>query len=235
SGLSRDSIVIQSIECLKSQRILNIFKNLKFNSQTVKEGNPWQEYDKKANFKLIELLDKYPKSEPGMVYQLSKHISQANLYLGNSMPIRQWDLVASTKNHLKDVLANRGANGIDGQLSTFLGWAKESDENWAIVGDLTALYDLSALWIENQIPVKNIKIVVINNHGGMIFNRMFKSEYFLNRHELDFSSWANMWEWSYVKWEQIPSGDMNISDRAVIELQPDSMQTTFFWQEWDKI
>ena len=40
--------------------------------------------------------------------------------------------------------ANRGANGIDGALSSYLGVSRDAKEAWGIFGDLTVLYDLNA-------------------------------------------------------------------------------------------
>ena len=43
------------------------------------------------------------------------------IYLGNSMPVRYWNSFAQTAIPTENVRANRGANGIDGQISGFLG------------------------------------------------------------------------------------------------------------------
>jgi glycosyltransferase involved in cell wall biosynthesis len=170
-------------------------------------------------FNLNRLFEKYPESEPALVNKLSKHLHHKNVYLGNSLPIREWDLAICQKTIPAKVFANRGANGIDGQVSTFLGWASSGVENWAILGDLTALYDLSSLWITRQLEVDNLTILVINNGGGMIFNKIFESEYFLNRHEINFSSWAKMWNWHYEKWQTIPSKPISSGFR-IIEMVP---------------
>src|SRR5690606_40538724 len=49
-----------------------------------------------------------------------------------------------------EVVATRGANGIDGQVSTFYGLAHNAPPALAVVGDLTALYDLNAPWVLNR-------------------------------------------------------------------------------------
>ena len=74
------------------------------------------------------------------------------LVLGNSLPIREWDLAATFRCARLEIGASRGLNGIDGQTSTFLGFAEATTENWAILGDLTTLYDLAAPWILPQLP-----------------------------------------------------------------------------------
>jgi 2-succinyl-5-enolpyruvyl-6-hydroxy-3-cyclohexene-1-carboxylate synthase len=193
----------------------------------------WQ-LDRKWNESRIALFHKYPQSEPGLFYFLSKHLKGASVYLGNSLPVREWDLAADYQSAPSRVVANRGANGIDGQLSTFIGWARPGVQNWCIVGDLTALYDLSAPWAASQVPEADMKIVVINNKGGMIFQRMFNKEIYLNRHGIEFESFANLWKWDYSLWRSIPEKP-ELGSRHVIEIQPDEAQTQEFWKEWDQI
>lgn len=188
--------------------------------------------DKKNRLELNLLLQKYPQSEPALFHKLSLLLGNRRIYLGNSLPVRIWDLVTGGDVVYKSVVGNRGANGIDGQVSTFLGWAKSGEDNWAIIGDLTALYDLPSLWISPQLESRNLNIVVVNNKGGMIFKRMFKKEIFLNRHNVNFSSWAKMWNWSYQEWKKVPES-LDFQEKRIIELIPDEEQTDLFWKEWD--
>lgn len=188
--------------------------------------------DEKMAMAMRELLQKYPRSEQGMIFALSRFMHGGSVYLGNSLPIRYWDSSSSHDSLPRRVAGNRGANGIDGQISTFLGWAHENDENWCLVGDLTALYDLSSLWVTSQISTPKLKIVVMNNGGGQIFQRMFKKDIFLNKHAVSFASFAKMWNWSYQEWDEIPASPQ-LSDRQIIELKPDPQQTDDFWREYE--
>jgi len=191
--------------------------------------------DKSQSRKVVALLEKYPLSEQGLIHALSKKMpSPCSLYLGNSLPIREWDACASYDLSPARTAGNRGANGIDGQLSTFMGWADPEIENWCLVGDLTAMYDLSALWATPQIDAKKMRIVVINNQGGQIFSRMYKKEIFLNRHQVSFSGWAEMWKWSYQKWQEVPA-QLALADHQVIEICPDPRQTELYWQELEEM
>lgn len=191
-----------------------------------------QQQDEKLKNQLVELFKRYPRSEPGLIHHLSKKIGEDLVYLGNSLPVREWDLAADTAHRPVNVAANRGANGIDGQISTYLGWAKEGKESWCLVGDLTALYDLSALWITPQLDPAKMRIVVINNNGGMIFKRIFNKEIYLNRHQIHFHDWAKMWGWDYQSWVDIPES-MALKDHQIIELQPSGEQTEMFWNDWE--
>ncbi len=190
--------------------------------------------DFQLHAEMIKLFQKYPRSEPAMVHGISKIIKQDLVYLGNSLPVREWDLAADFTLQPANVVANRGANGIDGQVSTYLGWAAPEKESWCLIGDLTALYDLSALWITPQLTRSKMRIVVINNNGGMIFQRIFKKEIYLNRHQVGFEEWAKMWKWAYQSWNEVPN-TLNLQDRQIIEVLPSHEQTEMFWNEWESL
>lgn len=227
TGLSRPTLNCSSLDMLGQVEFAKPHReNVKLNIE-----------DRARAETIRALLEKYPQSEQGLIYALSKHMKGGSVYLGNSLPIREWDSCSSHDAMPLRVAANRGANGIDGQLSTFLGWAHPEAENWCLVGDLTTLYDLASLWITSQIEVRKLRIVVINNGGGQIFSRMFKKEIFLNKHQISFEPWAKMWNWSYQKWHNIPA-HIEASDRQVIEICPDEKQTEQFWKEheslWEK-
>ncbi len=86
------------------------------------------------------------------------------LVVGSSMPVRDVEWWAPSR--VAPVFANRGANGIDGVVSTVLGVAA-GDKAVGLVGDVTFLHDVSAL-------VDGVEgcavLVVVDNDGGGIFN-----------------------------------------------------------------
>lgn len=214
---------------------LDLLSQVEFNSPP-RENFKLAIEDGARTEQLRALLLKYPKSEQGMIFALSKKIKGQALYLGNSLPIREWDACADDAYMPARVAGNRGANGIDGQLSTFFGWSHPDYENWCLVGDLTTMYDLSAPWVADQLETKKFRIVVINNQGGQIFSRMFKKDIFVNRHNVQFDSWAKMWRWDYQKWDQIPeSSSLSLADRQVIELIPDDGQTQALIKELSQL
>jgi len=92
----------------------------------------------------------------------------AALFIGNSMPIRDMDLFGSAAP--QRVAVNRGASGIDGLIATAAGWADGHRlPTVAVIGDVSALHDLSsfALLAQQVVP---LKLVVVNNSGGGIFS-----------------------------------------------------------------
>ncbi len=173
----------------------------------------------------------FPESEPSGLIRLSQQIpDQAQIYLGNSLPIREWNgfvtpAIAGANSSQWKFFENRGANGIDGQLSTFFGCATDDCENWGIFGDLTTLYDLSAPWALRYLTGKVLRIGVINNSGGRIFERMFESPRFITQHEMGFADWAKLWSMEYAGVDRPLSSPV-----SVIEVTPDPEQTRRFWK-----
>jgi 2-succinyl-5-enolpyruvyl-6-hydroxy-3-cyclohexene-1-carboxylate synthase len=93
--------------------------------------------------KIDERLESFPDSEPGLVNLLSVYATTGeSLFIGNSLPIREWNEYGQRDTPYARVFANRGANGIDGQLSSWLGATAETPDSWGVFGDLTTLYDL---------------------------------------------------------------------------------------------
>ncbi len=147
----------------------------------------------------------------------------ARVYLGNSLPIREWDLAATREPRGFTYEANRGANGIDGQLSTFFGQCERGRENVCVIGDLTAIYDANAPWIAPQVDAP-FRIVIINNGGGRIFERVaslarIDRTLIVNAHDIRFDHWAAMW---------------GIADR-VTELRPDVGASRRAWERYDAL
>jgi 2-succinyl-5-enolpyruvyl-6-hydroxy-3-cyclohexene-1-carboxylate synthase len=196
------------------------------------EFSSWQEAEASFQKQLQQLYKDEPRAEASMVHQLSNILPlSSHLFLGNSLPVREWDSAATFESRHYDVNAVRGVNGIDGQISTFLGTCKENQENWALIGDLTALYDMAAPWILEQMPNVDANIIIINNSGGQIFAPMYSHPAFLNRHELNFEPLARMWNWRYEKWTSVPEKISPSKGGRMIELIPDNLATERFHQK----
>lgn len=153
-----------------------------------------------------------PLTEPWWFYQLSQRVSEeALVFLGNSLPVRHWDSFATKDKCFAHVYANRGVNGIDGLVSTFLGLAQDYKESWCLLGDISTLYDISGFWPlhfhANRYQNKKIRFVVINNGGGQIFSKIFSREksmintikHLVLPHQLQFSPLADLWGCTYKK------------------------------------
>ncbi|TDL98694.1 2-succinyl-5-enolpyruvyl-6-hydroxy-3-cyclohexene-1-carboxylic-acid synthase [Macrococcus brunensis] len=86
------------------------------------------------------------------------------VFFGNSMPIRDGDTFMQ---HGR-AYCNRGANGIDGVVSTALGMAAHHTVN-LFIGDISMYHDMNGL-IMHKLERSNIRIIVLNNDGGGIFS-----------------------------------------------------------------
>lgn len=156
---------------------------------------------------LDEQTESDPDTERGLVSLLSVYATTGeSLFLGNSLPIREWNLYGQRETPYARVLANRGANGIDGQISTWLGATATTAEAWGVFGDLTALYDLAAPAFLRQVETKGRVLVVIDNGGGRIFDRLPRLDKMdedqksalVQPQEVSFEAWASMWGMDYL-------------------------------------
>ena len=68
---------------------------------------------------------------------------------------------------------------------------------------------------------------MINNSGGKIFDRMFRSDAFLNRHEMRLRGWAEMFGWHYGTMHD-PDDPFPVSSPRIVEVLPDAEATGRF-------
>lgn len=161
--------------------------------------NSWHDLDAKARLALMDYLGQGEAWDGSYVATLLQEITPGCLlFAGNSLPIRLVDLVGAVRPGPLDVIANRGASGIDGIVSTALGLAHgHSSKVILLVGDTSFLYDVSGLAVIRKLSLHNILIVVMNNNGGAIFGRLPIAQLndpferlFINPNDLDFSDIA---------------------------------------------
>ena len=93
------------------------------------------------------------------------------LFIANSMPVRDVEFFWSPGNSGVRPFFNRGANGIDGTLSTALGIAHRNQSSVMLTGDLALLHDTNGFLLNNKF-VGHLTIVLINNNGGGIFEML---------------------------------------------------------------
>ena len=193
----------------------------------------WLEADRAFRIKILRLFEEEPSAEQSMVHHLSHMMPEGSgVFLGNSLPIREWDYGAVDDDKKFSISASRGLSGIDGQISTFLGQCDPNKENWALLGDLTTLYDLSGPWMMSEMPDCKINLVVINNSGGKIFARMYPGlKELTNPHQLSFAPFASLWNIHYELWTSVPTNYTRKSQHQVIELKPDWEATQRFWKK----
>lgn len=139
-------------------------------------GLEWARYLKESAVAAAGVIDDYlagmdKLTEPGVARIISKECYHGDaLYLGNSMPIRDMDMVGSGAGPSVTVYANRGASGIDGTIATACGIAHGMKRVvTALIGDTAALHDLNSLDLMRKTGAP-VVLVVVNNDGGGIFH-----------------------------------------------------------------
>ncbi len=141
--------------------------------------------------------------------------SYSAIFIANSLPVRNLEQFAQPRNKRLLFYGNRGASGIDGTISTALGIAAEQNiysdadsqiQTVLITGDLSFYHDMNGLLAIKRCGLKNITIVLLNNNGGGIFNRLpikgyepHFTELFLTPHDLEFEHAAKLYGLDYVR------------------------------------
>lgn len=155
-------------------------------------------------------------TEPYVSYMIPEAIStDSAIFVGNSMAIRDADMYIRSWVECKSdisvlpssglpcfgiqVAGNRGASGIDGLLSTALGFAAGSNKRViCVLGDISFLHDTNGLaLLKQRICRKAMTILVLNNHGGAIFSflpiaeqteQRLMDQYFYTAHDISLRS-----------------------------------------------
>jgi 2-succinyl-5-enolpyruvyl-6-hydroxy-3-cyclohexene-1-carboxylate synthase len=128
----------------------------------------WQSYESAAQAAIARQLSG-ELSEPSVARALARHAAAvgATIVVSASMPMRDLEWFSPVLPTPPAVLANRGANGIDGVVSTALGVAASGRRTVAFLGDLAFLHDVSGLVNLPDVPCT---FIVLDNGGGGIFS-----------------------------------------------------------------
>jgi 2-succinyl-5-enolpyruvyl-6-hydroxy-3-cyclohexene-1-carboxylate synthase len=164
----------------------------------------WQDKQWRLDFELAESIAEHAIAESlaeidelfdGKVYAELAEILPADtyIYVASSTPIRDLDTFFHSDRPIT-VLANRGANGIDGTLSSALGAAWGCDHPMVLIcGDLAFYHDLNGLLAAKKYNI-SLTVILLNNDGGGIFDLLPISkfedtfeEFFGTSHGLDFA------------------------------------------------
>ncbi|HLI69595.1 MAG TPA: 2-succinyl-5-enolpyruvyl-6-hydroxy-3-cyclohexene-1-carboxylic-acid synthase [Ktedonobacteraceae bacterium] len=160
--------------------------SLKYNDRIMQAGraawtNAWMETDQITRQALSTAINDLPALFEGRVFiELAELLPVPSLlYVGNSMPVRDMDTFFWPPAHAPYCLGNRGANGIDGVISSALGAsAAGGSEKPAVlvVGDLSFFHDLNGL-LAARLHKLDLVIILIHNDGGGIFSFLPQAAY----------------------------------------------------------
>ena len=135
----------------------------------------WLGADRAARAGLTSSLT-FP-SEPAVVAALAEAIPDDTiLYVGSSMPVRDVDAFFPSTDRRVRILSNRGANGIDGLISSGLGASANGRPVVILSGDLSLLHDLTALGTAARFELP-VTVIVLNNNGGGIFHFLPQADF----------------------------------------------------------
>jgi 2-succinyl-5-enolpyruvyl-6-hydroxy-3-cyclohexene-1-carboxylate synthase len=134
----------------------------------------WLHTDHITRQALQTAIQQFPQPFEGRIFtELAELLpDEANLYVGNSMPVRDLDTFFWGNNRTLRLIGNRGANGIDGVISSALGFSaasKPGEPTILVIGDLSFFHDQNGL-LAARLHHLNLVIILVNNDGGGIFS-----------------------------------------------------------------
>lgn len=137
----------------------------------------WQTAQKNAVKKLARIVHVDWLFEGRVITLLEEALGPDDrLFVGSSMPIRDLEWFYHPPGPGPEILCNRGANGIDGTVSTALGASLDGKRTVLLCGDLTFLHDSNAL-LSAYGHSGDLTLLVINNQGGGIFNHLVVAQH----------------------------------------------------------
>jgi 2-succinyl-5-enolpyruvyl-6-hydroxy-3-cyclohexene-1-carboxylate synthase len=178
----------------------------------------WRSADERAAGAILGALDDNALSEPAVATELGVLLGEeATLFVASSMPVRDIETFWPVRKDPPRVLCNRGANGIDGTVSSAFGAAANGDGPVVLlIGDVALAHDIGGLLAASRLDLK-LTIVLLDNGGGGIFDflpvsgaTMAQADEIYTRHiatptGLDFARAASLYGLAHERVETIPA------------------------------
>ena len=167
-----DQLASEFVRCEPEPLLAALAARLPQRSEELIWQRAWCEAGASAAAALTRALAESPLHEGHVVGALASVLpSGAQVVLGSSMPIRDADTFWPPALPGHRFLANRGASGIDGLVSTGLGATASAPDSTTVLllGDLSLYHDMNGLWAIRRHGLRPV-IVVLDNNGGGIFN-----------------------------------------------------------------
>lgn len=190
-----------TIQCRSPYLFLQkALENLPGNQERNRYEERWNEWERRLQESKPANLKQLPFSDISLLNELTKRLNTLSfkqlpaIQVANSSMVRNLQLFDLPKGIR--VLCNRGVNGIEGCLSTAVGYALATKSlTFCLLGDLSFFYDMNALW-HNYLP-GNLRILLLNNGNGQIFHQLphlnspFLAKYISASHHFTTKGWAN--------------------------------------------
>ncbi len=231
-----------------NNEVLKSIVNAKFSSSTYAEYLGLMEL--KSQRKIAEFINQnnVEFNELATVNFVLKNLPEnSQLQIANSTAIRYVSYLGLPEKNIT-AFCNRGTSGIDGCTSTAIGAANMTNEIVTLItGDLAFFYDRNAFW-NNFVP-NNLRIILLNNHGGGIFNLIDGpntqpelEEFFLTKHHVTAKNLADENGLSYAicknndEFANALATFYDVSEQAkIIELSFDMDKSAAIFKAFKKI
>jgi 2-succinyl-5-enolpyruvyl-6-hydroxy-3-cyclohexene-1-carboxylate synthase len=194
----------------------------------------WRAADEQAAEAINGVFAGEKISEPGVAAELGVLLGETvTMFVASSMPVRDIETFWPVRTDAPRVLCNRGANGIDGTVSSAFGAAAATDGPVVLlIGDVALAHDIGGLLAAQRLGLK-LTIVLVDNEGGGIFDFLPVSRAAMAQEDdiytdhvatptgIDFAQAAELYGLAYERIETIPAL------RAALEqaLQPQTGST----------
>ena len=171
----------------------------------------WHAADRAAARAIAETVGPAGLNEPRVAAELGTLLpAEATLIVASSMPVRDVETFFPTRETPFRVLSNRGANGIDGTVSTAFGVAAAARAPVVLlIGDVALAHDVGGLLAASRLGLKLV-IVLIDNDGGGIFHFLPAAregaefvEHIATPHGLDFAHAAALYGCGYERADDV--------------------------------
>ncbi len=181
--------------------------------------------------------------EAKLAWTLSQHLPEgSSLCVSNSMPPRDMEFYFGRNDLGISVFSSRGANGIDGILSTAMGVAHEGEPTFLLTGDLALLHDSNGALIAKNLK-GSLTILLVNNAGGGIFEMLPVSQFedVFEKHygtdqQVEFSNWARTYGIAYELVESWESLEEKLAEDVegvrVLEIRTDRKLDSAMRKQW---
>jgi 2-succinyl-5-enolpyruvyl-6-hydroxy-3-cyclohexene-1-carboxylate synthase len=208
----------------------------------------WEHEEEKAKTRINSFFQNAAFGEFEAIKKILESIPDHSvLHLANSMTVRYVNYIGIPSDKNIEVNCNRGTSGIDGVISTAYGAALSTNKLVTVItGDMAFFYDRNAFW-NNYMP-NNLRIVILNNHGGGIFriidgpNKLPElDEYFETQQKLIAENTAKDHNLAYQlckdkeTFERYLKGFFAASPNSkILEVETDSKTNTEIFQKFKK-